>query len=62
MPEDDDLKPRPKPVLPLDALSVGELETRVAELKAEIARCEEMIASKKGHLDAAASLFRTKQP
>jgi uncharacterized small protein (DUF1192 family) len=48
-----------KPV-PLDMLSIDELEARIAALKDEIARCEAMIDSKKGHKSAADSVFGRK--
>lgn len=60
VPDDDPFAPRPKPPQPLDAMSVHELEARVEDLKAEIARCEAMIAAKKGHLNAADAIFGRK--
>jgi len=61
---DDD---RPAPDAPLDALeredlselSKDELESRIARLKAEQARAEEMLASKSAHASAAETLFKT---
>lgn len=42
----------------IDALSVAELETRIAELKAEIARCEGKIAFASKHRNVADALFK----
>jgi len=57
----DDDRPRPKPtrltILPLDDMSVAELHAYIAELRAEIARCESVITRKQDHLGAAAKLF-----
>ena len=56
----DDLEPRktaPKPK-PLDPMSIDELRTYIAELKAEIARAEAMIASKLDQRSSAESLFK----
>ena len=57
----DDLEPRktaakPKP---LDPMSIEELRTYIAELKAEIARAEAMIASKLDQRSRAESLFKS---
>ena len=58
---EDDL-PRPKPRrltdLKLDGLGVEELESYVAELRAEIARVEAEIGRKRGHRSAADAVFR----
>ena len=62
MSEEDPFAPKPKPIVPLDGLSVHELEARIAELKAEIVVCEELIAAKRGHLAAADSIFGAKRP
>lgn len=43
---------------PLAALSVGELEARVAALKAEIDRVEAELAAKRKHEQAAAAIFK----
>jgi uncharacterized small protein (DUF1192 family) len=59
----DDLKPKP-PLKQatlgesLETFSVGELEARIAALKAEIERVEAELASKKSHEAAAAALFK----
>lgn len=42
----------------LDALSIGELDEYVEDLKAEIARVEADKAKKKASRDAAASVFK----
>lgn len=42
----------------LSALSLGELEARIALLKGEIERIEVAIATKRRSADAAASFFR----
>jgi uncharacterized small protein (DUF1192 family) len=62
MAEEDPFAPAPKPAAPLEALSVGELEARIAVLKAEIVACEALAAAKRSHLNAAAQLFGAKQP
>jgi uncharacterized small protein (DUF1192 family) len=59
--EDDDTPRRPRPrlePLKLDGLAVTELESYIAELRAEIARAEADIARKRGHRDAADAVFR----
>ena len=43
----------------LSALSVEELKERIEMLRAEIARLEQNIDAKSGHLAAAASLFKS---
>lgn len=43
---------------PLDALSIGELETRIRALEAEIARVAAAIDAKKATEDAANALFQ----
>lgn len=50
-------KPQPKN---LDPMSVEELTDYIANLKAEIARVEEKISSKRAHLNAASGLFKSK--
>ena len=42
----------------IDALSVAELETRIAALKAEITRCEGKIAFANKHRSVADALFK----
>lgn len=42
----------------LDALSIGELEARIAAFEAEIVRVRTEITRKKAHEAAAASLFK----
>ena len=58
--EEDLPRPTPRRVaaLPLDGMGVGELETYVAELRAEIARAEGEMARKTSHRSAADRLFR----
>ncbi|MEL6299724.1 MAG: DUF1192 domain-containing protein [Pseudomonadota bacterium] len=62
---DDDLdraKPKTQPITlgePLDTLSVGELDERVAALRSEIDRVEAEKARKSAHADAVASVFKT---
>lgn len=62
MDEEDDFRPDdPINLLgkeDLDPLSLEELESRVALLKAEIARTEAHQAGKSSHLSAADALFR----
>ncbi len=45
-------------ILPLDALGVRELQNYIAELQAEIARADAMIARKQDHRMAADIVFR----
>jgi uncharacterized small protein (DUF1192 family) len=65
MPTDsEDLQPRKKPadvVLGEDisALSAHELESRIARLDAEIARCRAAIAARHATKSAAESFFKT---
>ena len=56
---DDDPKPA-KPAVPMETLSVDELEARIARLKSEIAACEALIAAKQSHKHAADSVFGRK--
>lgn len=60
----DDVTPKAKPTAfavgeALDALSVAELEARVAALASEIERLSGEIKIKKAHSAAAASLFKS---
>ena len=50
-------KPQPKN---LDSMSVEELVDYIASLKAEIARVEEKVATKRAHLNAASGFFKSK--
>jgi uncharacterized small protein (DUF1192 family) len=43
----------------LETLSVGELQSRVAALEAEIARVNTELAKKRAHEAAASALFKT---
>jgi uncharacterized small protein (DUF1192 family) len=58
----DDDEPRPKPrrlqPLQLDPLAVTELESYIAELRAEIARAEAEIGRKRSHRNAADAFFK----
>ena len=56
----DELPERPRKgltILPLDGLSVAELESYISDLRTEIARAERMIERKKQHLGAADAVF-----
>jgi uncharacterized small protein (DUF1192 family) len=58
---DDDPPKKPKDHelgIPLDAMSVEELEDRIGLLEAEIARLRAAIEAKKKSRDAAASAFK----
>ena len=61
--DDDPLAPVRKPSheigQPLEALSVDELDERIALLRAEIARLEQIRAAKQASRAAADSFFRT---
>lgn len=60
----DDLEPRPKPpdfsTLDLSRLSIDELEKRIADLQAEIARTQTALDAKSKHKSAADALFGKK--
>ncbi|MFA5119553.1 DUF1192 domain-containing protein [Zavarzinia sp.] len=60
---DTEDRPRPKTALtveavPLDPLSVEDLEARIASCREEIARCEAEIAKKHAHRNAADAFFK----
>ena len=57
----DDLEPqkKTKPLENLEPLSIDELEKRVGEFKAEIARTEAEIAKKKAYAGKAAAFFKS---
>ncbi len=59
----DDLEPRRAPLLPLhqedlSLLSIDELEERINDLQAEIARCEAMIHEKRDSRADAEMFFK----
>ncbi|MBV6633365.1 MAG: DUF1192 domain-containing protein [Alphaproteobacteria bacterium] len=58
-----DEPPKPKPTLtvgmPLDTVSVGELEEMVEEFKAEIERLEAEITKKRSQKSAADAFFKS---
>lgn len=54
----DDI-PVPKPVIPLDQLSIEELQELIVDLKDQIRVAEEMIASKQNAAAAAQSFFKS---
>lgn len=60
--DSDDLEPRKPLVKPgagdLSRLSVGELEARIADLEAEIARCRDAIAARLKTRDSAEAIFK----
>ena len=60
----DELEPVKKRIEPLnlDALSIAELESYIAQLNGEIERARGKIAAKKAHRDAASSVFGTRKP
>jgi len=58
---DDDAIKKPKSHevgMPIDTMSVGELEERIALLKGEITRLEQAIGARKNTRAAADSLFK----
>jgi len=64
MAEDEDsvtprINPRRVQPLVLEPLGIAELEAYIAELRSEIARCEEAIARKQSHRSVADSFFRS---
>lgn len=57
--EDEVRKPKGHEVgMPLDSMSVDELEERIALLKGEIARLEQAVGARKNTRAAADSLFK----
>jgi uncharacterized small protein (DUF1192 family) len=61
MMEDEEVRPAQTgrlPVLPLDTLSVADLQNYINELRVEIARAEAAIAKKDGARGFADSFFR----
>lgn len=59
----EDLEPRATQIPPLSrqdlsVKSIEELEERIAELRAEMKRCEDMIQSKKGSRVSAETFFK----
>ncbi len=58
---DDDNEPRsrPKKPIPLDNLSIDELNAYIGELQAEIGRVETAITAKRAHMAAMSALFKT---
>ena len=60
---DDDpfASPLKKAPVTLDLMSIGDLEEKIVALKAEIAACEEAIASKRKQRDVADSVFGRKE-
>ncbi len=59
----EDFRPKPKPEIivgeKLEALSVGELEDRVAALRREIERVETELSAKRSRVAAAEALFKS---
>jgi uncharacterized small protein (DUF1192 family) len=55
--DDDPFAPPPKKLVALDLMSIDELEARIEALTLEIAKCEEVIASKRAQRSAADTLF-----
>jgi uncharacterized small protein (DUF1192 family) len=55
--DDDPFAPPPRKPVALDSMSIDELEARIETLNLEIAKCEEVIASKRAQRSAADSLF-----
>lgn len=55
--DEEEARPRLMPVM-LDRMGVAELERYIAELQGEIARAEAQIAAKRGHRNAADTLFK----
>lgn len=56
----DDVSPLKPVQRTLDLMSIEELEERIVTLKADIAACEAMIASKKNQRAAADAIFGRK--
>ena len=56
----DDLDPKTKKVTPLDLspLSIDDLNNRIADYEAEIARMKEAIRTKEAQRNSAAALFK----
>ncbi len=53
----DEAEPQGKPQVPLDRLSVDELEARIIALQAEIEDCRQELARKRAQKSAADALF-----
>lgn len=58
---EDEPSPLKKPPVTLDLMSIGDLEERIVNLRAEIAACEAMIASKQKQRNLADSVFGRKE-
>ncbi len=56
----DDVSPLKPAVRTLDIMSIEELEARIADLKAQIAACEQAIAAKQSQRAAADAIFGKK--
>lgn len=56
----EDVSPLKPETRTLDMMSIEELEARIATLKADIAACEAMIASKRSQRAAADAIFGRK--
>ena len=58
----DELKPKPVKGItlgePLESLSIGELEARIAALEAEIERVKDNVVRKRAHEAAADAVFK----
>ncbi len=56
----DDLDPKPKKPAPVDLalMSIADLETRIAEFEAEIARMRDAIKGKQAQRSTADALFK----
>jgi uncharacterized small protein (DUF1192 family) len=58
--DDPDPKPKKPPVVDLTLMSIEDLETRIAEHEAEIARMKETIRAKQAQRSTADALFKKK--
>jgi uncharacterized small protein (DUF1192 family) len=58
--DDDPFAKTAKPAVPLEMLSIEELEARIERLKGEIAACQALIDSKQSHKNAADAIFGRK--
>jgi uncharacterized small protein (DUF1192 family) len=58
--EDDPFAKPAKPAVPLELLSIDELQARIERLKGEIEACQALIDAKQSHKSAADAIFGRK--
>jgi uncharacterized small protein (DUF1192 family) len=60
--DEDPFAPAPKRAVPIELMSIVDLEARIASLEAEIAACKKAIEAKRAQRSAADSLFSGQPP